>query len=126
MRQQRADDLQRNAVAVGQRGVGVAELVRGEREADLAPRALDDPVDVGVRQWPPDLPAPQVHEDVIAVQIAVLLVHVVAPQPHQLGRDRDAALGAALAARAPRRARTRRITIRRSHATTSSWRSPSA
>lgn len=101
MRQQRADDLQRNAVAVGQRGVGVAELVRGEPEADLALRALDDPIDVGVRQWPPDLTAPQVHEDVIAVQVAVLLVHVVVPQPHQLSRDGDAALRAALAARTP-------------------------
>ena len=46
VRQQRADDLQRDAVAVGERRVGVAKLVWREREADLAPRALDDPVDV--------------------------------------------------------------------------------
>jgi hypothetical protein len=50
VRQQRADDFQRDAVAVGQRRVGMAKLVRRERKADLALRALDDPVDVGVRQ----------------------------------------------------------------------------
>ena len=62
----------------------------------------------------------------IAVQIAVLLVHVVTPQPHQLGRDRRAAFGAALAARARDAPGRARITIRRSHETTSSWHRPSA
>jgi hypothetical protein len=72
-------------------------------KADLPLRALDDLVDHLVGQRPPDLAAPQVHEHEVAVQIAELLVHVVVPQLHQLRRDRHPALGAALAARQPRR-----------------------
>ena len=103
MRQQRADHLQLHAIAIGQGRVRMSQQVGGEVKPDLLLGALHDPVNVRVRQRPPDPAAPQIHEHEIAVQIAVFLVHVVRPQPHQLRRDRHPTLSAALAPRPPRR-----------------------
>jgi hypothetical protein len=77
----------------------VAEHVRGEVKADPRPGALDDVDDVGVAHRAPDLAAPQIHEHVVGIQVAVLGVHVVRVAAHQLAADRDRPL-AALAARA--------------------------
>ena len=58
--------------------------------AAAAAQTTHQVVDGGVAQGATTWSAPQIHEHVVAVEVAVLAVHVVGVEPDQLRADRDA------------------------------------
>jgi hypothetical protein len=83
------DDLDGHARADQLGGMGVAEHVDGEVDAGPSSYAPDELVNrcVGHRRAPPT--RPQVHEDVVGVDVAVFAVHVIRVQADEPGGDRQ-------------------------------------
>ena len=89
MPEQPAHHLHRGARAQQPGGVGVPAPVRVEVDPGPSAQPPDQVIDRGVGQRLAALPAPEVDEHVVAVQLAVLAVQVVGVEPDQPGADRD-------------------------------------